>query len=99
MARYHERGLRMTANNMLRLVGRSVAIACFSVAARMRIARFIPSARMRRWAEIAGLQDLKYGGIFSRSSYTPWRGDAEFRDVFAAVRANTLVDEYRCHEL
>lgn len=54
---------------------------------------------MRRLVDIAGLQDLKYGGIFSRSSYTPWNGDTEFRNIFSSVRAHTLVDEYRCHEL
>jgi O-methyltransferase len=33
------------------------------------------------------------------STYAPWQSDAEFRDVYRAVRRNTLVDVWRCHEL
>ena len=33
------------------------------------------------------------------STYAPWQADAEFRQVFRAVRRNTLVDVWRCHEL
>ena len=48
---------------------------------------------------IAALPDLKYGGIYSQSAYSPWKGDAAFRQVLAAIRSHTLVDEYRCYEL
>lgn len=85
---------------MLQLLGRSAAIGVFGVAVKLRsLPGLIPSARLRRLVRIAGLDDLKYGGIYSRSSYAPWKADPEFQRVFEAVRGHTLVDEYRCHEL
>ena len=33
------------------------------------------------------------------ATYAPWLADAEFQRVYDAVRRNTLVDVYRCHEL
>jgi O-methyltransferase len=33
------------------------------------------------------------------SSYAPWQADSEFQRVFRAVKGNTLVDVWRCHEL
>ncbi|MBV9818668.1 MAG: class I SAM-dependent methyltransferase [Solirubrobacterales bacterium] len=33
------------------------------------------------------------------STYAPWQSDSEFRRVYGKVRANTLVDIWRCHEL
>lgn len=33
------------------------------------------------------------------STYAPWQSDPEFRRAYEAVRRNTLVDVWRCHEL
>jgi len=33
------------------------------------------------------------------SSYAPWQGDLEFQRTYTAVKRNTLVDVWRCHEL
>jgi O-methyltransferase len=33
------------------------------------------------------------------STLAPWRADDDFRTVYEAVRRNTLVDVWRCHEL
>lgn len=33
------------------------------------------------------------------ATYNPWKRDADFDDVFSAVKDFTLVDEYRCYEL
>jgi O-methyltransferase len=33
------------------------------------------------------------------STYAPWQSDAEFERVYRMVRANTLVDIWRCYEL
>ncbi len=90
----------MNFSNMVQLLARSAAIACLEVAAKTGSwVSLIPSARLRRLIAIAALPDLKYGGIFTRSSYTPWRGDEAFQRVFTLIRGHTLVDEYRCHEL
>jgi O-methyltransferase len=90
----------MSLSNLARLLGRSAAIGCFSVAAKLPVvASLFPSAKLRRLIGIATLPDLKYGGIYSQSAYSPWKGDAAFRQVLSAIRSHTLVDEYRCHEL
>jgi O-methyltransferase len=90
----------MSLSNLARLLGRSAAIRCFSVAAKLPlVAGLVPSAKLRRLVGIAALPDLKYGAIYSQSAYAPWKGDAAFRRVLAAIRSHTLVDEYRCHEL
>jgi O-methyltransferase len=90
----------MSLANLLQMLGRSAAIECFEVIAKApALAALIPSAKLRRLIGIAGLPDLKYGGIYSRSSYAPWKGDAAFQKAYSIVRDHTLVDEYRCHEL
>jgi len=33
------------------------------------------------------------------STYAPWQADSEFQRVYRSVKANTLVDVWRCHEL
>lgn len=90
----------MNFSNMVQLVSRSAAIGCFGVMSKIAwLPPLLPSARLKRLVAIADLPDLKYGGIFTRSSYAPWKGDAAFQRTFAVVRDHTLVDEYRCHEL
>lgn len=90
----------MGMSSLGQLLARSMAIAAFAAAAKApALASLVPNARLRRLVTTAGLPDLKYGGIFTRSSYTPWKGDAAFRKVYSVIRDNTFVDEYRCHEL
>ena len=90
----------MSLFNLARLLGRSAAIGCFSVAAKLPlVSGLVPSAKLRRLIGIAALPDLKYGGIYSQSAYSPWNGDAAFRQMLSAIRSYTLVDEYRCYEL
>jgi O-methyltransferase len=50
---------------------------------------------VRREAVRSGAHELAY----PVSTYAPWRADDDFRRVHEAVRANTLVDVWRCHEL
>jgi O-methyltransferase len=90
----------MSLSNLVRLLSRSAAIGCFAVAAKLPGASgLIPSARLRRLVDIAALPDLRYGGLYSQSAYSPWKSDAGFQQVLSAIRSHTLVDEYRCHEL
>jgi O-methyltransferase len=90
----------MSLFDLTRLLGRSAAIGCFSVAAKLPlVSALVPSSKLRRLMEIAASPDLKYGGIYSQSAYSPWKGDAAFRQAFSAIRLHTLVDEYRCYEL
>lgn len=44
-------------------------------------------------------QRESYGPVTPKATYSPWRGDAEFNQVYDAIRSNTLVDIYRCYEL
>jgi O-methyltransferase len=62
-------------------------------------APLVPSGRLQRLLKIADIPDLKYGGIYSCSSYAPWRADVDFLRAFSVIRDHTLVDEYRCYEL
>jgi O-methyltransferase len=90
----------MLVSNLAQSLARTAAIRCFQVLAKApALFDRLPSSRLQRLITIAGLSDLKYGGIFTRSSYTPWKGDADFQRVFSVIRSNTLVDEYRCYEL
>jgi O-methyltransferase len=63
------------------------------------VAERLPEGRLRRLVRTAQLPDLKYEAIYNQGTYAPWRADAVFRQAFDEVRANTLVDEYRCWEL
>jgi O-methyltransferase len=81
-------------------LARTAAIGCFQLLAKApAVFDRLPSSRLQRLIAIAGLPDLKYAGIYTRSSYAPWNGDAAFQRVFSVVRSHTLVDEYRCYEL
>jgi O-methyltransferase len=40
-----------------------------------------------------------YESVKPVASYAPWKGDEQFLATFASVKANTLVDIYRCWEL
>lgn len=33
------------------------------------------------------------------ATYAPWKADRDFQSVYRAIRQNTLVDVWRCHEL
>ena len=90
----------MSGNDFGRLVARTAVIKGLSALATLpALRRMLPTPRLQRLVETAELEDLKYGGIFSRSSYLPWRADSRFREIFSIVQHNTLVDEYRCYEL
>ena len=90
----------MLVSNLAQSLARTVTIGCFQVLARVpALLDWLPSSRLQRLIAIAGLPDLKYGGIYTRSSYAPWKGDVEFQRVFSVIRSHTLVDEYRCYEL
>ena len=92
--------LVMLVQNMTRTIGLTVAIGCLQVLAKIPfISGLFRSTRLHRLITIAGLPDLKYSGIFTRSTYAPWNGDNDFRNAFSVVRSHTLVDVYRCYEL
>jgi len=50
---------------------------------------------VRREAVRSGAHAMAY----PISTYAPWQSDGDFRRVFGAVKRNTLVDIWRCHEL
>ncbi|HXW29706.1 MAG TPA: TylF/MycF/NovP-related O-methyltransferase [Xanthobacteraceae bacterium] len=90
----------MSVADLAKAVARAAAICCLrAVAAVPAVAERIPFPRLRRLVATARLPDLTYAGIFPQAVYSPWRSDAEFRRAFAAVRAHTLVDVYRCYAL
>ena len=59
------------------------------------IAKGIALPFVRREAVRSGAHAMAY----PISTYAPWQADADFRRVHCAVRRNTLVDVWRCHEL
>jgi O-methyltransferase len=90
----------MWLSNLVFSIGRAVAIESLGVVARVpALAALLPDGRLRRLVHTARLPDLKYEAIYNQGTYAPWRVDAAFRTAFAEVRANTLVDIYRCWEL
>jgi O-methyltransferase len=55
---------------------------------------------LRRTAELPPRSpDIRHAEVFPAATYSPWLADEEFKQVFEAVRNNTLVDRYRCYEL
>jgi hypothetical protein len=40
-----------------------------------------------------------YDRILPGAEYAPWSADRDFLETYEAIRANTLVDIYRCWEL
>lgn len=40
-----------------------------------------------------------YSEVRPLAKYSPWLADDEFKKVYGVIKANTLVDEYRCYEL
>src|SRR5689334_4732426 len=90
----------MWLSNLMSSVGRAIAIQSFGMISQVPgLKAAVPAGKLRRLVATANLDDLKYEGIYSQSAYAPWLADAEFRRALADVRANTLVDEYRCWEL
>ena len=43
--------------------------------------------------------DLRYSVVIPGASYSPWLSDAAFLAAYEVVKANTMVDLYRCYEL
>lgn len=50
---------------------------------------------VRRAAVRSGAHAMAY----PISTYAPWQADPDFQRVYTAIRANTLVDVWRCYEL
>ena len=46
-----------------------------------------------------GVRSGAHEMAFPISTYAPWQSDPEFQAVYDAIRRNTLVDVWRCHEL
>lgn len=53
----------------------------------------------RRLLVERGLDPARDSVIISWATYSPWLADTDFQACHAQVRANTLVDVYRCWEL
>lgn len=45
------------------------------------------------------IRNLTYGMVIPTVTYSPWNKDENFKEVYEAIRKNTLVDIYRCYEL
>ena len=59
------------------------------------IAKGVALPLVRRSAVRSGAHAMAY----PISTYAPWQTDSAFQAVYRAVRKNTLVDVWRCHEL
>jgi O-methyltransferase len=59
------------------------------------IAKGVALPFVRREAMRSGAHEMAY----PISTYAPWQADQGFRRVYQAVRRNTMVDVWRCHEL
>jgi O-methyltransferase len=75
--------------SLTRYYGRLARQSAFS------IAKGVALPIVRREAVQSGAHEMAY----PVSTYAPWRSDAEFARIYDAVRKNTLVDVWRCHEL
>lgn len=42
---------------------------------------------------------IPHSVVIPVATYSPWRTDPGFQDVYASIKGNTLVDIYRCHDL
>lgn len=43
--------------------------------------------------------EFPYEEIKPLSTYSPWKSDVEFQEIYTLISENTLVDKYRCFEL
>src|SRR5688500_18368306 len=77
------------AVSYLRYYGRLARQSGFS------IAKGLALPLLRSEAVRSGAHEMSY----PISTYAPWQADGEFREVYKAIRSNTLVDVWRCHEL
>lgn len=75
--------------SLVRYYGRLARQSGFSIAKGVALP-FVRGAAVR-----SGAHEMAY----PLSTLAPWQVDDDFRRVFEAVRHNTLVDIWRCHEL
>jgi O-methyltransferase len=75
--------------SLVRYYGRLARQSGFSIAKGVALP-FVRGAAVR-----SGAHEIAY----PLSTLAPWQVDDDFRRVFQAVRHNTLVDIWRCHEL
>jgi O-methyltransferase len=75
--------------SLVRYYGRLARQSGFSIAKGVALP-FVRGAAVR-----SGAHEMAY----PLSTLAPWQVDDDFRPVFQAVRHNTLVDIWRCHEL
>ena len=80
---------RSRPTSYLRYYGRLARQSAFS------IAKGAALPFVRREAVRSGEHEMAY----PVSTYAPWQADASFQRTYQAVRRNTLVDIWRCHEL
>jgi SAM-dependent methyltransferase len=90
-----------------RIKAETDAGGCLAGARRLRNKRPIPNAqtlfdnidRLRdvRLSDRTG--DLTHSVVIPRATYSPWHEVPAFRKAHDAIRANTLVDSYRCYDL
>jgi O-methyltransferase len=73
----------------LRYYGRLARQASYSIAKGVALPIF------RHEAMRSGTHEMAY----PIATYAPWKSDAEFDRVYKAIRKNTFVDVWRCHEL
>ncbi len=63
------------------------------------IHKTIPDPPATPIAEPYHFSSPAYDYVRPMAAYSPWKVDAEFQRVYQAIKANTMVDEYRCWEL
>lgn len=47
----------------------------------------------------AASSDIRHSVVIPTASYSPWLSDPEFQAAYEVLKANTMVDLYRCYEL
>jgi O-methyltransferase len=66
--------------------------------------RFIERSLRRAGYEIrklpnGGQAESPYSEVLPLATYSPWLADAEFMQIYDAIKSHTLVDIYRCYDL
>jgi O-methyltransferase len=58
-----------------------------------------PARHFSTRAKTMLLDDVQHESIHPIATYAPWKNDSQFQETYSQVRANTLVDIYRCYDL
>jgi len=52
-----------------------------------------------KWEDRSVDQKFTHSLIFPKNTYSPWKSDPGFLEIYNQIQGNTLVDQFRCFEL